>query len=259
MPDNLLADILYSSSMKNFGSDEHMQIAGLIKKAKKNVIEKNSALEIRHLLNRNPATIERGLKFIQRPAEPIWYEWGLETRSGHGGDENAKTGCLIAPHPFDDDLVLSITGWTTDGQNARHAFAIALFDTNSLTQLSKHAIGVRAGSPEASLSRIMSAIEVTMPPGFGDEISILTDDDPMAKQRSYRDATAEIPFLFAIMLFERCIGGLVETVVDDAVVKTISGARTPNFWHKLLNRDGDQGGYVSPSLLGRTRPVYFKG
>src|SRR5690606_32798181 len=175
--------------------------------------------EIRNFLNTNPISIERGLNLIERPKTPIWYEWGLETRAGHGGNEHAKTGCLVTPHPFDESLMLAVTGWSTNGLDARHAFAVALFDTDTLAHAAAFARGRRGTSAAASLTRIMSYIEVTMPPGFDDEIDILTDGDPFAKERSYRDATAEIPFLWSIMLLERANGGLCGSEKDGIVHK----------------------------------------
>lgn len=257
MSDAILADLLYSSSMKNFGSDEHMQIAGLINEAKKNVIEKDTAIEIRRFLNENPAAIEKGLSYIQRPEKPVWYEWPLETRSGHGGDENARTGCLIAPHPADEELILAVTGWSTDGTTARHAFSVALFDTGSMDQLSKLANSRTKTSPEASLARILSAIETTMPPGFGDEINILTDNDPMAHQRSYRDATAEIPYLLSIMLLERCNGGLVGEMADGAVIYKMA-APSKRGVIQILMRKKSANSYIHIPKFGNTPPTFYR-
>lgn len=258
MSENLLADMLYKSSMKNFGSDEHMQIAGLLKDSKKNVIDTQSAIEIRHLLNNDPHAIERGLNFIQRPKSPVWYEWGLETRSGHGGNQHVKTGCLITPHEFDENLMLAVTGWSTDGVDARHAFAVALFDTETMTQVAKIARSRKNSSANASLSRIMSCIEVTMPPGFNDEIDILTGSDPFAKERTYRDATAEIPFLLAIMLLEQSKGGLsgtqTENVTHQALSPSPKKGRIREFFDNVRQREN----YISTPKGKGSSPVWYR-
>lgn len=260
MSDNSLAEMLYTSSMKNFGSDEHLQISGLLNDAQKNVIDLDAAIEIRHFLNRNPLVIEQSLHFIERPTSPVWYEWGLETRSGHGGNEHVKTGCLVVPHDFDEHLMLVVTGWSEDGISARHAFAVALFDTETLALLAKSARGRSHShsSNEASLSRIMSHINVTMPSGFGDEIDILTDNDPFAKERSYRDATAEIPFLLAIMILEKTRGGLTSKIDKNMTRKSLSPPIAKNRFRKIVDRlVRSETNFITPRST-RSQPVWYR-
>lgn len=250
--------MLYKSSMKNFGSDEHMQIAGLIKDAKKNTIDIEAATAIRRLLNDDPYAIECGLHFVERPTSPVWYEWGLETRSGHGGNENVKTGCLVVPHDFDEHLMLVVTGWTEDGLNARHAFAVALFDTETLAVAAKIARSRKKPTNDESLSRILRYINVTMPSGFGDEIDILTDGDPFAKERSYRDATAEIPFLLTVMLLEKTKGGLHGEMVDGATRQTLSRPLNKGIFRRLQNKLGYQQSDLITPRSNRFQPVWFR-
>lgn len=258
MSEFLLADLLYESSMKNFGSDEHIQIAGLLKEASKNVIQKNAAAEIRNFLNNDPISIERNLHLIERPQSPVWYEWDLETRSGHGGGEHAKTGCLVTPHPFDPGLMLAVTGWSTNGLDARHAFAVALFDTDSMRQASEFAKKQHNTSSIRSLTRIMSYIEVTMPPGFSDEIAILSDNDPLAHEKSYRDATAEIPFLFSLMVMEKVKGGLIPIDEGGYFLNRLEIPPKKGFIRNLADNIKGRKSYINDPVYSNERPVWYR-
>lgn len=202
-----LSDLLYKSSVSKLGSDEHLQIAGMISSAKKFVIQKDSARNLREVLDADPIQFERNLDLVERPDSEIWYEWPIRTRTGHGGGDDARTGCLVAPHPADDRLSVVVTGWS-DGKSARHAYAIGLFNTEILKNAAEFARKTRRQDRESSYTRILQTIGGTISPGFRDEIAILSEGSKKAIPAALRDGTAEVPFLLAILIASKCADGL---------------------------------------------------
>jgi hypothetical protein len=169
-----------------------------------------------------------------------------------------KTGCLVVPHEFDEHLMLVVTGWTEDGINARHAFAVSLFDTETLAVAAKIARTRKKPTNAESLSRIMKYINVTMPSGFGDEINILTDSDPFAKERSYRDATAEIPFLLAVMLLEKTKGGLHGEMVDGATKQKLSRPLNKGIFRRVLDKISHEKSNLITPRSNRFKPIWYR-
>lgn len=219
MKQTRLHEYLYKSTVSNLGSDEHLQIAGELANARKVLVDTEAAAKIRYLLDRDPWQFEKHFDVLERPSEPVWYEWGIKTRSGHGGTDEAKTGCLIIPHPASDDLLLIITGWSSgEPGQARHAYGVALVGVSHFHEIARKAKFTIQRNRETSLARILDGIEITMPSGFHDEISILSDNDPNAIEAALRDAAAEVPYLLAILISLKCDGGIKEEVSSDGEI-----------------------------------------
>lgn len=217
MDHHLLADRLYRAAAGALGSGEHLQIAGLLREARRTVVDRQAALELRKLLDNDPWAIEANLDAILPPETPEWFEWPLETRAGHGGGGSAVTGCLLAPHPQEPGTAIVVTGWEDGTGIARHAYAVAMIDIGHLYE---HAYAARtrfSRTPDESLERMMASVSVYMPQGFGDEIDILTDGSPQAREAAMRDATAEIPFLLALIVTRHSKGGFVSSEENGAV------------------------------------------
>jgi len=204
---HMLADRLYQASVTRLGSEEHLQIAGFLREADRTVIAKDAALAVRDFVYEDPWQVECNLDLVERPTGPVWYEWPLETKAGHGGGDGATTGCLVLPYPGDEEAMAVVTGWDNGG-NPRHSFAVALIDTALLANLAWGARNLYSDEREDSLARMMSVVTAGMPHGFSDEISILTDGDKDAVDAAMRDATAEMPFLMAMFVFLKAEGGL---------------------------------------------------
>jgi len=212
----LLADRLYRSAVGALGSAEHLQVAGLLGEARRTVFDRQAALEVRALLDRNPWAFESNLDAIRPPSSPEWYEWPLETRAGHGGGDSAVTGCLVVPHPQEYGTIVVVTGWDDGSGMARHAYAVAIID---LAHLYEHAFAARtrfSRTPDESLERMMASVSVYMPNGFGDEIDIMTDGSREAREAAMRDATAEVPFLLALIVALGSKGGFVRACGEGA-------------------------------------------
>lgn len=218
MSGELLADRLYRSVAGAIGSGEHLQIAGLLREATRTVIDRDAASEVRKWLDGDPWAFECNLDVLTPPLSPEWIEWPLETRSGHGGGDEAVTGCLVAPHPDDPGLVTFVTGWASAPGPARHSYAVAMADLGHLYELAWGARQKFSRVPEESIERIMSCVTVSMPRGFEDEIGILVDGFPgaaeTAMKAAMRDATAEIPFVMALVVAMRSRGGLLVSNED---------------------------------------------
>lgn len=206
--DPILADRLYRSTVGMLGSGEHLQIAGLLREASRTVICKEAALDLRAMLDADPWSIECNLDAILPPERAAWYEWPLGTRSGHGGGDQAVTGCLVAPHPEAEGVMTIVTGWQAGNGPARHAFAVSMVDLGQMYGLAWGARNRFSQSPDESIERIMSCVATHMPEGFADEVGILTDGSAEAVEAAMRDATSEIPFLLALLVAMRSNGGL---------------------------------------------------
>lgn len=220
----ILADRLYRSIVGMLGSDEHLQIAGLLSRATRIVVEREAALTVRDHLDRNPWAFECNLDVIRPPEGPEWIEWPIPTRSGHGGEE-ATTGCLLVPHPEERGVAMVVTGWDREGAPARHALAVASLDLEQLYELAWNARNRFSRTPDESLERIMSCISVTMPEGFRDEISIVIDDQTEATEAieaAMRDATSEVPFALALAIAIRSKGGLSLSEGDGHTVASLA-------------------------------------
>src|SRR5690606_9107398 len=63
----LLADRLYRAAAGALGSGEHLQVAGLLAEARRTVFDREAALEVRSLLDRDPWAFESNLDAIDPP------------------------------------------------------------------------------------------------------------------------------------------------------------------------------------------------
>lgn len=210
-PKSMLADKVQRFARDAIGAPEHGQIAELVGEAKRFRLSKIAALDIRRKLYDDPATFERNLDALARPNGPEWYEWPLETRSGHGGGDRALTGCLVLPHPEVETVVTFVTGWIGDKAIARHSYGTAMVDLNDLGRHAFEAREFYSDTPAESVERVMQQIGVAVPLGFQDEIAILFDRSESAMEAALRDASAEIPFVLAVLVAMKCEGGLVGT------------------------------------------------
>lgn len=206
-PDSL-AGRLYRASSARLGADEHLQVAGLLRAARQIRVDRVAAAAIRDWVDGNPWAVECNLDAVSLPDGPVWLEWPLETRSGHGGGEGASTGCLVAPNPDHPGLLAFVTGWDTGDGQARHAFAVAVADLQGLYDLAWGARTRFSRTPAESLARMMSSVSVSMPEGFADEVDILTDGSVDAREAAMRDATAEVPMVLALLVAMGRPGGM---------------------------------------------------
>ena len=234
-PRSLLADRLYRFCCDAIGAPEHLQIAEFLSASDKFVVDRRSATAVRTLLYTAPWRIEENLDMLRRPDRPLWYEWPLPTRAGHGGGDLAVTGCLVVPHPDIDTVLTFVTAWVAKKRIARHSYGSGIVDLHELSVLSFDArTSVPGGRydgtpgqashrgeladlvPEAadSIERMMERIAVAVPLGFQDEIAIMFNRSEGAMEGAMRDSTAEVPFVLALMLAHLARGGLAATERD---------------------------------------------
>ena len=232
-----LADSLYRAVATRMGADEHLQVAGLLKEARKIKVGRPAAEAVRAWVDADPWAVECNLDSIVPPSRPLWLEWPLVTRSGHGGGEDAVTGCLVAPNPEHPGLLALVTGWETGDGQARHAFAVAVTDLQGLYDLSWGARNRFSRTPDESLERMMSSVSVSFPGGFADEIDILTDGSAEAREGMMRDATSEIPMVFGLLVALDRRGGLSLSLMDDGTEEAgLSPAPPVGFMSRMASR-----------------------
>lgn len=202
-----------AAAMGALGAPEHLQIAGLIRNATAHVVDRDAAEAVHDALENHTWTVESNLDLIPVPSGATWYEWPLPTRSGRGGGDAARTGCLVVPHPEVDNLITIVTAWESQGL-PMHAYGIAVVDLGEVEVAAIAARRLYSKVREESLTRIMSHVGAFVPDSFRDEMLILTGGDETSAEAAMRDATAEVPFLLALMLAIKANGGIEVEVTD---------------------------------------------
>lgn len=225
-----------------FGSEEHAQIAALIRDADKHVVDLDAAKAVLRTLDEATWSIEANLYRIPVPHGPVWYEWPLPTRTGWGGGDDALTGCLAVPHPIDPRLLTVVTAWHGAGEPT-HSYGIGLVHFDDLEELARSA-NLQSGRERSDcLTRILSNVRASIPEGFRAEIEILADGIDDVHEASMRSATAEIPFLLALMLAASVPGGVTGVGQDGEHVKlgfpsSKPRSRFSTILDRLLGRSG---------------------
>ncbi len=204
----LLADKVYRFCCDAIGAPEHLQIAEQLIGATKHVLTHTAAVTIRDAIDRSPWAFEQNLDQLRRPAGAEWYEWPLPTRAGHGGGDQAVTGCLVLPHPDLETVITMVTAWVGEKKIARHSYGVAMVDLSDLSVNAYHARNGFSEVADESIERIMGQIGIAVPLGFQDEIAIMFNRSEGAMEGIMRDASAEIPFVLAMLLARQARGGL---------------------------------------------------
>lgn len=182
--------------MASIGAPDHIEIAGHISRADKFRLHDDARDRIAETRKRAVWSIEQNLDVIQVPRKPVWVEWnGLPTFMN--GTEG-RTGFLAVGNPTAENVVSFVTAWE-DGKGARHAYAFASIDLEAAYRQAYEARRFYSRTQNESLERIMGLVMVTMPDGFSDELSILTDGDKRVNEAAMRDGTAEMPFVLGIL------------------------------------------------------------
>ncbi|MCP4923546.1 MAG: hypothetical protein GY915_05895, partial [bacterium] len=116
-----------------------------------------------------------------------------------------KVGVLL--FDGDGDSVIGFVGWRFPDGKVDHAPAFISFNLKHLAQHSYPARKIYSDVPEEVLARILSLVYAHVPAGFlgeMEELKNLKDDvtqvDDMA-MAAMKEATAELPFLLAVMIF----------------------------------------------------------
>lgn len=245
--DGTLAGSLYKATAARTGAAEHLQVAGLLKEARRISVDREAASAIRDWVDSNPWAVEANLDAIAVPEGPLWLEWPLPTRAGHGGGEAARTGCLVAPNPEHQGLLAFVTGWDTGDGQGRHAFGVAVADLQGLYDLAWNARTRFSKAPAESLARMMSSVSASMPEGFADEIDILTEGSTEAREGILRDATSEMPMVLALLVAMGRPGGLALSAAESGEAATLSPAPGPGRLERLANL-----------LFRRERPPFIR-
>jgi len=219
-----LGDKVSAAAFGALGAPEHLQIAGLIRNATAHVIERDAAEAVLDALENHTWSVESNLDLIPVPSGASWFEWPLPTRSGRGGGDTAKTGCLVVPHPEVENLLTIVTAWEAQGL-PMHAYGIALVDLGEIEFAAIAARRFYSKIREESLTRIMSRVSAFVPEAFRDEMLILTDGDETSSEAAMRDATAEVPFLLTLMLALNANGGLKVEEADGKLRTFLPPAR----------------------------------
>jgi len=217
-----LGERMSSASARALGAEEHLQIALLFRKARQHVVDRDAAEAVRRSLNDHTWSVESNLDLLPKPDGPVWFEWPLPTRSGRGGGDIARTGCLVCPEPNGANYAVVVTAWEAEGP-PEHSYGIAVIDFDELPIRATAARRFYSKDPHESIERMMAGIGVFVPTGFADEIKILVgaDGDPKAAtEAAMRDATSEIPFLLALMLSLNVSGGL-ETREEGGIYRIV--------------------------------------
>lgn len=192
----LLAESLQQSALSVMGAPDHLEIANLVSEAERNVLSDRARDRIGLVRDTAVWSVEHNLDTLTVPEKPFWVEWSGRPKFLPEGE--GRTGFLVAANTNFENVISIITAWD-DGNGARHAYAVASID---LEQVYIHAYEARrfySRVQSESLERIMSVVSVTMPEGFSQELSILTDGDSRVNEAAMRDATAELPFILAVI------------------------------------------------------------
>jgi len=203
-----LAGTIAEGALRLLGAEEHVQIAGLIQEAKTYVVDRDAALAVSQVLSDHTWSVESNLDLVKAPGTTTWFEWPLPTHSGRGGGDDARTGCLVTPHPENQDLMMVVTAWETGGA-AEHSYGVAAMYMPDIALNAKLARRSRERTKEQSVTRLMGHIHAFVPASFRDEISIIADPGEQSMDAVLRDATSEIPFLLALMLAMNSENGVI--------------------------------------------------
>lgn len=212
--EELLAEKVYRFAFAAIGAPEHLEIADNISKAVRYRLTLRSSVILRDALDRFPWAFEQNVDLIERPGSPLWLEWPLPTRAGHGGGEKAVTGALLLSHPDVDTVITAVTAWVGEKRIARHSYGVAMVDVGDLSQHAFDARRYYSHDAHESIERIMGQIGLAVPLGFQDEVAIMFDRSEGAMEGILRDSSGEIPFVLAILLAMQAEGGLIQTACD---------------------------------------------
>lgn len=233
--EGMLADKVYRFSCAAIGASEHLEIADNINKATRFKLTRRAATIIRDTLDRFPWAFERNVDLIDRPSSPMWLEWPLETRAGHGGGDKAVTGSLLIPHPDIDTVITAVTAWIGSKRIARHSYGVAMVDTGDLAQHAFNARKYYSTVTHESIERMMEQIGLAVPLGFQDEIGIMFNRSEGAMEAVLRDSSAEIPFVLATLIAMKAEGGLIQTEADGCTVLDFGPALRPSLVDEMAD------------------------
>ncbi|MGH0003735.1 hypothetical protein ACQU0X_26970 [Pseudovibrio ascidiaceicola] len=187
------------TTMNALGSPEHKSVTDELIHSEKFLLSIELHLSLLDVCRHHSYTVERNLDRITIPEKPIWIEWRAPMLTGHGGAENAVTGCLVAPDPNSVSGLFILTGWF-DGTMARHSYATAHIDVNSiygLARLSRRQLSVEH---DEVMERIMSFVNLSLCASFEEELRILYPKQALPLDAVYRDASGEIPLCLAALI-----------------------------------------------------------
>lgn len=209
-----LATALCESLTRRIGSSLHLELAALVRDARKRVIAGEGGRGLRALSRRAPWTVESNLDLIAWPAEPLW----IETAPYEAADDRREhdIGFLLFRVP-DSDFYAAATAVRSPAAPAQHAFAVALLDPATLAAHAGEARRKYSKTPDESLERLMGVIGVTMAEEFVEELRLLDEGGERMVDAAMRDATAEIPLLLATLLSIGASGCFIEDHSDESL------------------------------------------
>lgn len=170
------------------GSEEFGQVAELISKSPKIVLDTEVAQSIGRAMFANPASIERNLDLVALPEglDSLWIElecddigtYYMNEIPGKEMPRISKVGfCVAKTSERDDDLVAMVVRKAETGEVTLSMSLQYL----SIPHLHNHAILARGGmssDPVESRTRMMMQLTTVMPPAFRDYTTITADIHP---------------------------------------------------------------------------------
>jgi hypothetical protein len=216
MTNETLADRLYASCFQRVGSDQHIELAGLIKEADRYSLSEDAAEDVRRHCADNPWGVESNMDLIDWPKRPLWIEWRGYLRNVERG-ENPLSGFLVLPHPEYENKFVVFSATETSEVRARHSYATAVLDTDQMAVHAWQARRFYSKTPDEALERLMSVINVTMSNDFRDEMLITNDYDATVIDSALRDASADIPFFLTVMVAMRARAGFSPALAEKQI------------------------------------------
>jgi len=210
------------------GSEEFGQIAELISKSPKIVLDTEVAQSIGRAIVANPASIERNLDLVSLPqgVNSLWIElecddigeYYINEIPGKEMPRVAKVGFCVAKTDRDDELVAFVVRKAETGEVTLSMSFLHL----SLTHLHNQAVLARAGlssDPVHSRTRMMLQLTTIMPPAFRDYTEITARNDEKRSLADFmnaarRSSTEHGLLLKACLIATHCenvASGLIQT------------------------------------------------
>jgi hypothetical protein len=235
--EKFLADRLYEVCAASKLAPEHLEIAGLLKQAERFVVDTATAAIIRDELDRRSWNIESNLDLIEWSADPVWIEWGLPARVVEQHQLPGKTGCLITQHPEHEGLMMIVTAWEDVAHDTvHHSYSTALIDLSITHDHARAARSRYTKDNDDSFERMISILGITQPDGFRDELVLRHKGNVGVIERTMRLGTAEIPYLFALLVACQAQGGLMADLAEDHAHLVLMPALQKTVFEKLEDK-----------------------
>jgi hypothetical protein len=233
----LLCDRLYEVCAASKLAPEHLEIAGLLKEARRYIVGERSAAAVREELDDRCWTIEGNMDLIEWSAETVWIEWELPARSVEQHGLKARTGCLITPHPEHQELMAIVTAWEDpESDTVHHSYSTALIDIERLHEHARLARSRYSKNTDDSFERIIALIGITLSDGLRDELVLRHKGNVGVVDRTMKLGTAEIPFILGLLVAKQAAGGLMIDQHEDHACLTLMPAPEKSFFERLEDK-----------------------